>query len=238
MFLDMAEKEPGSPHTQSQRLPSGRHGLAPSFVARNQRERIMAAVAGAVSAHGYAGMTVEDVISLAGVSRRTFYDHFKSKEDAFLVAYDAVCVQLYAIVVEAYTRAPDDFERLRDSIDTFLRFLAAEPAFADMCIVEVLAAGPKAIERRDHLMRDFATMFDTAGRGLAGEDVPPPLTAEAIVGGIYEVIYKRVLRETTASLPELLPELLYFGVVPYLGPPATRDRFTASELVGRDGLTP
>lgn len=188
----------------------------------------MAAVAGAVSAHGYAAMTVEDVISLAGVSRRTFYDHFKSKEDAFLVAYDGVCVQLYEVVVEAYTRAPGDFERLRDSIDTFLRFMAAEPAFADMCIVEVLAAGPKAIERRDHLMRDFAIMFDSAGRGLAGDDAARPLTAEAIVGGIYEVVYKHVLHGTTASLPGLLPDLLYFGTVPYLAGPETRQRFDAA----------
>jgi len=233
MFLDMAEKEGAAPTPQ--RLPSGRHGLAPSFVASNQRERIMAAVAGAVSAHGYAGMTVEDVISLAGVSRRTFYDHFKSKEDAFLVAYDGVCVQLYEIVVEAYTRAPGDFERLRDSLDTFLRFLAAEPAFADMCIVEVLAAGPAAIERRDHLMRDFATMFDTAGRGMSGDEIPPPLTAEAIVGGIYEVVYKRVLRGMTSELPELLMELLYFGVVPYLGRDAAKQRFASTPL-GRDDL--
>ena len=232
MFLDMAEKEPVS--SQPQRLPSGRHGLAPSFVASNQRERIMAAVAGSVSARGYAGMTVEDVISLAGVSRRTFYDHFKSKEDAFLVAYDGVCVQLYELVLGAYTRAPNDFERLRDSIDTFLRFLATEPAFADMCIVEVLAAGPKAIERRDHLMRDFAAMFDAAGRGLSEDDIPPPLTAEAIVGGIYEVVYKRVLRGTTASLPELVPELLYFGVVPYMGRDAAKARFVSTRA-GRDG---
>jgi AcrR family transcriptional regulator len=182
----------------------------------------MAAVAGSVSARGYAGMTVEDVISLAGVSRRTFYDHFKSKEDAFLVAYDGVCVQLYELVLGAYTRAPNDFERLRDSIDTFLRFLATD------------AAGPTAIERRDHLMRDFAAMFEAAGRGLSEDDIPPPLTAEAIVGGIYEVVYKRVLRGATASLPELVPELLYFGVVPYMGRDAAKARFVSTRA-GRDG---
>ena len=57
---------------------------------RNQRERMLAAVVEVVGQVGYASMTVSDVISRAGVSRRTFYEHFANKEDVFLAAYDHV----------------------------------------------------------------------------------------------------------------------------------------------------
>ena len=68
----------------------------------NQRERILSAVGDVASVAGYSDMTVEGVIVTAGVSRRTFYEHFKSKDEAFLAAFDAVLEQLFAAVRDAY----------------------------------------------------------------------------------------------------------------------------------------
>src|SRR3978361_2238750 len=90
-----------------QRLPSGRHGLPRDLVVSNQRDRILGGVMSAVSRHGYALTRVEDVIALAGVSRRTFYDHYANKEQAFVEAYDLVVAQLRDGVAGAYaTRGP------------------------------------------------------------------------------------------------------------------------------------
>ena len=75
---------------QPHQLPPGRHGLPRAFVASNQRERILDAVADVASLAGYASMSVEGIIATAGVSRRTFYDHFADKQEAFLAAYDAI----------------------------------------------------------------------------------------------------------------------------------------------------
>jgi AcrR family transcriptional regulator len=83
---------------KARQLPSGRHGLAPQFVASNQRERIIVAVAEVCSTSGYAAMSVEDVVVASGVSRRTFYDNFQDKEDAFVAAYDEVASRLLARV--------------------------------------------------------------------------------------------------------------------------------------------
>src|SRR5258708_16794739 len=71
-------------------LPSGRHGLSRSFVAANQSERILSAVAQAAAELGYAEMSVEAIIARAGVSRRTFYEHFRNMENAFRAAYHSV----------------------------------------------------------------------------------------------------------------------------------------------------
>src|SRR5258708_3894882 len=94
-----------------QQLPSGRHGLLPSFVAANQRARILSAVAQAAAGLGYAEMNVEAVIARAGVSRRTFYEHFKNKEDAFLAAYDTVVRQQARQIRRAYLHETGPRER-------------------------------------------------------------------------------------------------------------------------------
>ena len=201
------------------KLPPGRHGLSRSFVAQNQRDRILAAVADACSAKGYGEMSVEDIIAAAGVSRRTFYEHFKNKEHAFLAAYDAVATQLLQRVNGAVESADELPDKVRTGLGAFLGFLASEPAFARMCIVDVLAAGPEAVARRDGAMRGFAQLILENVRNVIGDDAPPALEviSETVVGGIYEVVYARVLRRDFDELPRLLPDLVYALLLPFVG---------------------
>jgi AcrR family transcriptional regulator len=194
--------------------------LPRAFVVANQRERILSAVADVTSVAGYREMTVEDVIVTAGVSRRTFYEHFKSKDEAFLAAFDAALAQLLSTVQEAYEAEEQGAERLRAGLAAFLDFLAREPAFARMCIVEALAAGSEAVKRRNAAMATFARIIDENARALRTPLDPPALTAETIVGGIYEVIYTRVVRGDIRDLPLLLPDLVWSAVLPYAGPEA------------------
>jgi AcrR family transcriptional regulator len=186
-------------------------------VVQNQRERILSAVADVVSVAGYHDMSVEDVIVTAGVSRRTFYEHFTNKQEAFLAAYDAVLLQLFSAVQEAYEREENFVERMRAGLAAFLDFLAREPAFARMCIVEALAAGPDAIARRNGAMSTFAQIVADNARELGTPLDSQPLTAETIVGGIYEVVYTRIVRGDIRQLPGLLPDLLYAALLPYEG---------------------
>ena len=98
-----------------------------SVVAAHQRERILAAVAQAAAERGYAGMNVEAITAGAGVSRRTFYEHFRNKEDAFFATYDAVVHQAATQMRRAYLNQATALERLRAGIEAFLQFLAAGP---------------------------------------------------------------------------------------------------------------
>jgi AcrR family transcriptional regulator len=193
--------------------------LSRSFVAQNQRDRILAGVADACSAKGYGEMSVEDIIAAAGVSRRTFYEHFKNKEHAFLAAYDAVVVQLFGRVNGAVESAEALPGKVRAGLSAFLGFLAGEPAFARMCIVDVLAAGPEAVARRDGAMRGFSQLILQNVRAVVGDDAPPAMDviSETVVGGIYEVVYARVLRREFDELPRLLPDLVYALLLPFLG---------------------
>jgi AcrR family transcriptional regulator len=179
---------------------------------------MMAALAESVRARGYTGMTVEDVIARAGVSRRTFYDQFANKQEAFLAAYDEVSDRLLANIDVALRSARGFAESVERCLEAFLYYLAVEPAFAHMCIVEVMAAGPAAIERRNRVIGAFRELFERAA-GILPER-PPPLTSEAVVGAIHHVVYARIADDRAHELPELLPDLLYAALLPYVGPEA------------------
>ena len=187
------------------------------YVKANQRQRMLDAVADVVSLVGYQAMSVEDVTSTAGVSRRTFYDHFTSKDDAFLTAFDAIGAQLVADVEAAYNPRMSFPEGIIACVRAFLEGVASEPHYADMCIVEALAAGPAAIERRNAVMKTFAQLLQTGAETVTDRIHPPELIAETIVGGIYEIVYSRVVQGNTSELPELLPDLAYSMILPYLG---------------------
>jgi AcrR family transcriptional regulator len=179
-----------------------------SFVAANQRERILSAVAQASAELGYAEMNVEAVIARAGVSRRTFYEHFRNKEDAFFAAYDAAVHQVVRHIRRAYLNETTAQERLRAGIGAFLQFLSSGPQLARMCIVEVLAAGPRAIARRNEAMRTFAEIIEDNIHELVPSCRRPALTAETIVGGIHEAVFSRILTGRIDELPGLADDLL------------------------------
>jgi AcrR family transcriptional regulator len=204
-------------HRGPHQLPPGRHGLSRSYVERNQRERMLDAVADVVSFKGYVAMSVEDIVSAAGVSRRTFYDQFESKETAFLEAFDQVGGELLARVGAAYEQSAGFPEGVIACLREFLEFNATEPRYADMCIVEVLAAGTEAIQRRNRVMKALAQLVQRGAETMRNGLRPPELTAETVIGGIYEVVYSRVLAGLASELPQLLPDLAYSMMLPYLG---------------------
>ena len=199
-------------------LPRGRHGLLRSFVATNQRERIMDAVGHAAAELGYTEMSVEAIIERAGVSRRTFYEHFKNKEDAFVTAYDAVVRTQARHIRRAYFNEPTVLGRLRAGIAAYLQCIADEPDVARMCIVEVLAAGPRAMEKRSEAVRMFAEIIEDNIHELIPGCRRAALTAETIVGGIHEVVLSRVLAGRIDELPSLADDLLAAILMLDVGP--------------------
>jgi AcrR family transcriptional regulator len=170
-------------------------------------------------------MSVEDIIATAGVSRRTFYDHFKSKDDAFLSEYDIISSALLERVQTAYDESLPLADRAARCLEAVMAFFVEDPAYADMCIVEVLAAGPTAIERRDNAVRALAGIIDDAAKSLPKRTLPPAITSQALVGGIYEVMYSRILRGELEVLPSLVPDMLYALLLPYIG----RDEAAAAQ---------
>lgn len=207
----------GSAGRGAHQLPPGRHGLSRTFVARNQRDRMIKAVADAVYEEGFAQMSVEDVVQRAGISRRTFYEQFANKEEAFLAAFDEVAALLIQDVRVAYASGRSFPARVIEGYRVFLDILAASPEFGHMCIVEVMAAGPAALARRTAVMEEFAGLIsEDANRSRRGAPVPR-VTADTIVGGVYETIFRKIAAHESQDLPGLLPDVVEFTLLPYVG---------------------
>lgn len=216
-IVDHVELEKGKGRRPDQ-LPPGRHGLDPEYVAASQRARLLNAVVDAVADKGYQETRVTDIIARAGVSRKTFYEHFDEKEECFLAAYEMEVSQIIEAAAQAFAGdGPRPWpEQVRDGVRAFLGYLVEHPAAARVCIVDVMGAGQRAIARRDAAMRSF-TYFVDAGRSEADHEVPGRL-ALAILGGGYELIAAELIHGSAANLDRLAPDLVYLMTLPFLGP--------------------
>ena len=218
---DEAAKDNGAPEAErteriAGRLPSGRHGLPRALVIDNQRRRILDALARAVAERGYAATTVADVIEIAGVSRKTFYEQFSDKNDCFLAAYDEAVAQLLAGVEAAYRSKERWPAAVIAAIDAFLTGLSAEPEFARMALVEVIRAGDEALDRYYDATHSFAALLDEGRNDSPVADDIPASAAQATIGGIAAVIVER-LRGGDSDVRPLLPDLATFALAPYIG---------------------
>jgi AcrR family transcriptional regulator len=200
-----------------ERLPRGRHGLPREFVARNQRERLLASLAECLQESGYDGTTVSTIGKRAGVSKSDFYKHFESKDACFVVAYDDAVERIRQRVLAACGEADDWASGVLAALAALLDLFAAEPAQAGLVLVEGLRAGRGVYDRYQVALQSFVPLLREGAPASVGGEPPPEATDEAIVGGIASLLARRVLAGETAKLPELLPEIAEFALTPHLG---------------------
>ena len=194
-------------------LPRGRHAAPRPVVREAQRVRMLAAMVQAVAEKGYARVAVADVIERAGVSRKTFYEQFANKDDCFLAAYDATVDELLATIDEALAEfAPDWLAAHRAAVNAYLESLAASPEFAKAFLIDVLGAGPAALDRRAAVQKRFAAQLEDVHR-RARQDIPEipevaPYTFSAAVGAVTELVTAHVLEHGARTLPDLAEAVL------------------------------
>jgi AcrR family transcriptional regulator len=198
--------------------PPGRQPISREFILHHQRARIVHALAEEVVDKGYRDVTVAGIVKRAGVARNTFYDSFANKEECFLAASDLAGEEAMRRVAEAVRAAPPGWpERIRAGMAALLSFAAGEAALARVFVVESLSAGPAAAERYERTVRAVVPFFRLGRRGAKHGDNLPPTLEETIVGGIFWVVYQRIVTGRAEQLEELLPEIVEFALTPYLG---------------------
>ncbi len=204
--------------------PRGRH--APPLEVRQdrQRRRLYAAAAAVFARLGYADATAEAIAREAGMSKATFYEHFDNKEDCIIALHDAAT----QAVLEAMRRTgaehtgPDAASRVRAVIRTFLEVLAAFPDEAQTLLVEIVGAGPRALERRDRVVAEYAAYVVAVNREDAERYGTPRFASErdafAIVGAVSELASRQIrtgepedIRELEPVVERLVAGLLHAG---------------------------
>ncbi len=201
------------------KLPPGRHGLSPSFVASNQRLRIVAAMLRVLPRHGYPETTIGHLVEEAGVSRSAFYQRFPSKEACFLATYDLVSQWLCEHIERAVVADDGWPARVRAGVSEALRLLASNPLLAHLVAVEAMRAGPAARRRQQACLARFAEAL-RAGRPRR-DDLPAELE-ELLLGGVFSLIARYVDTGRTEQLTEATAELVQYLLIPYLEPGESR----------------
>jgi AcrR family transcriptional regulator len=211
----------------------GQHPLSPGFIARHRRARIIDALAAEVSERGYHAVTVADVVRRAGIARNTFYENFGSKEDCFLAAQQYAMAAALEQVVTAAGEHDDWVRRIEAGLAAFLVYIAREPALARTCMVEAMTAGPAAMQSYEESLQSFVALF-RLGRDVSpfGGELPEALE-EALIGGVFWILYQRLSVAETVQVEELLPELVDFTLTPYLGAEAARELARNKEGLSR-----
>lgn len=197
----------------SRAIKRGPSRIAPEIVAATQRDRLYDGLVHTVAQKGYANARVSDICQAAGVTRPAFYALFEGKDDAFLATYRHGTAVLVRLMEEAYRDAPEWRAGARAALRVLLDVLASVPAFATMAIVEIDSAGPAARAERDQLLDRFQAFF-------ADAPASPVTSGEligSVVGGVYATIRRYVAGGRVNHLPDLLPVLSYFLMVPFLG---------------------
>jgi AcrR family transcriptional regulator len=200
-------------------IPGGRHGLAPEAVAESQRARLLAAMADAVAEAGYAETSIADVIARAGVSRKTFYEQFGSKDECFAVAYGEEVERLLELTLSAFeAEGPPWARRLRGALTALCAALAGNPAAARVCFLEGLDAGPVTTARRREALRGLLPLFEAAPSDAVGDSPFGDSLRMGRIGDLAEMLRHEIAAGAGPTLPRLVPELTYLMALPFLGP--------------------
>jgi AcrR family transcriptional regulator len=187
------------------------------LVGSEKRQRILDGVLEAVGSDGYDATSVRTVLDRTGLYRQAFYDNFADKDSCYLEALSAGIARLEAIAVSAAAAEETWQGKLRAGLGAVLETLDASPDVGRALVVEVHAAGAAALAKRAEAMKRATDFIDSAREAFGESESPPPIAAEGIVAGIHAVVHARLAAGENEGFRQLLPEFMYFAVLPYFG---------------------
>jgi AcrR family transcriptional regulator len=155
----------------------------------------------AVARHGFAETTLRELVTLAGVSKSTFYEHFKDKQDCFLATFDDAILEIDRRVNEAFARPGGLRDKLLAGVGTLMDVAAEERAAASLVVVDSLTLGIAAISHREKASQGFEELI---AKGFAESGSPreaSELTVRGIVAGIRNCIYQHLRAGNVDELP-------------------------------------
>jgi AcrR family transcriptional regulator len=178
-------------------VPRGRHAPPLEVRLAQQRERLFEAAASVFATTGYADASAESISRAAGMSKATFYEHFANKEECILALFDAAYQVLLSRILGAVAEAGEDpVARMREGMRAFLVVIEDFPRQAQTLLVEIIGAGPAAMQRRDDIVASFAQVLYRENATHAQDGVMPRFASEqdafAIVGAIAELTSRQL----------------------------------------------
>ncbi len=189
------------------KLPRGPHRLTTEEVSGDQRERLIDAMVRLAGARGYAATTVADVIGLAQVSRKTFYEHFPDREALLLAAFDTVAPTALEEARAASRRSGGTTRQFEALMRRLCRFAGDSPGAVALYTIEIAAADPDGLTRREELMGEYGALIDECMRTDDEREALPSILARAPAGGTHRTIDAYMRTGRADMLASLAPQL-------------------------------
>jgi AcrR family transcriptional regulator len=177
----------------------------------------MQAMLVAVGELGFVESSVQDAVDRTDLSRTRFYECFRSKDDCFDRAYRSEAGRLCGEILSAAHSETDWTSGVRAGIARLLRFAAENPARARALLIEGPHACGATSSTYDEVVERLSHAIDSARHGVGTQHAPPPLTARFIVATIESTVCGWLIGDSTLDAMSLLPGLVHFSVLYYLG---------------------
>jgi AcrR family transcriptional regulator len=178
---------------------------------------MMEAMLLAVGELGFANASVQDAIDHTDLTRKRFYRCFANKAECFARAYELEAERLSRTILSAAHSTGDWVGGLRAGLSELLRFVAETPLTARALLVEgPQACGPSS-SKYHQVVERLSHAVDSARHGDGTQHDPPPLTASFIVATIESTVCGWLLGDSASDAMSLLPGLVHFSVLYYLG---------------------
>lgn len=187
------------------------------LVSSPKRQRILEGMLEVVGSNGYEVASVRMVLDHTGLYRQAFYDEFADKDACYLEALEFGVAKMEAIASAAAALEEDWLGKLRAGLGAVLDALDTDPAMGRSLVVEVHAAGAGALKIRSEAMKRITDFIDSARHSSTGTEAPPPIAAEGIVAGMHAVVHAKLAAGEDSGFRRLLPDFMYFAVLPYFG---------------------
>jgi AcrR family transcriptional regulator len=196
---------------------TGRSVLEPTLpldlTAQAQRLRIIEAMIASVAEKTYTATTISDIVSRASISRTTFYKRFDDKRSCFDAALQHCVEALQRTARAAISPGDPPAEAIHNATAATLEFLAAEPDLAQLVMGEAVNVEPSAFGRyRKDLIPQVKAIWEASG--VRPEPYSDP---ELAFGRAQVLIFTKIVAGDSATLPELLPEIVYLVLLPFGG---------------------
>jgi AcrR family transcriptional regulator len=181
---------------------------SPSARKSTQRERLVAGMVAAVARHGYAGANVSQAIANAGVSRPTFYEYFRDKQDCFLATHRELGALLVSEVSAAISREPPQ-RAVQVAIRKLVELAEAFPDRAALLVNETLAGDRGELDRHDSLIDELAAIVEEARRRTPAHVESPDLPVHTALGA-GRWLLALALRRGQPQLTTLADDLVHW----------------------------